>query len=203
VATGLTLKDQAALFALMVVARPATNRELWEVAGLTIDTAVRRSVNADVARIHTRKRGAVNTHALTAAGLSWCEAALAVGRPDGARFPAGVLYAVLGGLGQYLERTGTKITQLFEPDLEEWIRAVYAELTVRRQPGSWVKLSAVRPWLEDAARDDVDGVLDLMVDQPDVHLMAELNQRVLTDDDRRAAVEIGGEPRHLLRIGPA
>jgi hypothetical protein len=33
--------------------------------------------------------------------------------------------------------------------------------------------------------------------------MAELNQPSLTDNDRQAAVEIGGEPRHLLRIGPA
>ena len=42
-----------------------------------------------------------------------------------------------------------------------------------------------------------------MIEQPDVQLMGELNQRTLSDEDRRAAVDIGGEPRHLLRIGPA
>jgi hypothetical protein len=42
-----------------------------------------------------------------------------------------------------------------------------------------------------------------MIEQPDVHLMAELNQRSLTEDDRNAAVEIGGQPRHLLKIGVA
>ncbi len=202
-ATGLTLKDQAALFALMVVARPATNRELRDVAGVTIDAAVRRNANEDVARIHTRRRGAVHTHVLTSAGLHWCETALAAGRPDGARFPAGVLFAVLGNLGQYLERSGTKLDEFFEPDLEEWIRAVYVELTVRREPGSWVKLSALRPWLEGVQREKIDATLDRMIEHPDVHLMAELNQRSLTETDLLAEVEIGGEPRHLLKIGPA
>lgn len=202
-ATGLTLKDQAALFALMVVARPVTNRELKDVAGVVVDAAVRRTVNADVERVRSTKRGAVSTHTLTSAGQFWCETALSAGRPDGARFPAGVLYTVLGGLGRHLERSGTKIDQVFQPDLDEWVRAIYAELTIRRKPGSWVKLSAVRPWLEDTARDEIDAALDLMVEQPDVHLMAELNQPSLTDNDRQAAVEIGGEPRHLLRIGPA
>ena len=42
-----------------------------------------------------------------------------------------------------------------------------------------------------------------MIEQPDVQLTAQLNQRLLTDQDREAAVVIGGEPRHVLRIGPA
>jgi hypothetical protein len=128
---------------------------------------------------------------------------LAAGCPDGARFPAGVLFAVLDSVGQYLARSGTKFGEFFQPDLEEWIRAIYTELTVRRAPGSWIKLSALRPWLEGVPRDVVDAALDRMIEQPDVHLMAELNQRSLTDDDINAAVEIGAEPRHLLKIGAA
>jgi hypothetical protein len=42
-----------------------------------------------------------------------------------------------------------------------------------------------------------------MIEQPNVQLMAELNQRSLTDEDHKAAVDIGGESRHLLRIGVA
>ncbi len=202
-ATELTMKDQAALFALMVVARPATNRELKELTGLAIDAQVRRRANGDVTRIDTKKRGTVHTHTLTPAGLHWCEAALVAGRPAGARFPAGVLFAVLGGLGQYLERSGTKLIGFFEPDLEEWIRAVYVELTVRRKPDAWIKLSALRPWLDRVPRDAVDMALDQMIKEADVDLMAELNQRSLTDTDIAAAVDIGGEPRHLLRIAAA
>ena len=199
--TGLSLRDQASLFALMVIARPVTNRELRDVSGLEISAEVRRRVNRDVERVATKKRGAVNTHTLTAAGRSWCESALAAGRPDGAKFPAGVLYAVLDNVGQYLARSGTKFGEFFRPDIENWIRSAYAELVVRREPGSWVKLSALRPWLEGVPADVVDAELDRMIELPDVQLMAELNQRSLTEEDRRGAVDIGGEPRHLLKIG--
>lgn len=209
-ATSLTVRDQASLFALMVVARPVTNRELRELAGLEITADVRKRANEfattytgkpDAEFIATNKPGAVNTHKLTTPGMAWCESGLAAGRPDGAKFPAGVLFAVLDSVGQYLARSGTKISEFFQPDIESWIRAVYAELTVRRGPGSWVKLSKVRPWVkDDATRDVVDAVLDRMIEQPDVHLMAELNQRSLTKEDHEAAVDIGGEPRHLLKI---
>ncbi|WP_155060493.1 hypothetical protein [Streptomyces blattellae] len=201
--TELTVRDHASLFALMVVARPVTNRELRDLAGLEITAAIRRRANHDLELIATRKRGAVNTHQLTPAGKTWCESALVAGRPDGAKFPAGVLYAVLDSVGQYLARSGTKFGDFFKPDVEGWIRAAYTELTVRREPGSWVRLSALRPWLEDSPRGVVDAELDRMIEQPDVQLMAELNQRALSDQDRNAAVDIGGEPRHLLRIGPA
>jgi hypothetical protein len=200
VGTELTLRDQASLFALMVVARPVTNRELRDLAGLEIDAKVRRRVNEDIELIATTKRVTVNTHRLTPAGLSWCESALVAGRPDHAKFPAGVLYAVLDSVGQYLARSGTKFDEFFQPDIENWIRAAYAELTVRRAPGSWIKLSALRPWLE-VSQDVVDAELDRMIEQPDVHLIAELNQISLTDDDRNAAVDIGSERRHLLMIG--
>jgi hypothetical protein len=203
VPTELTVRDHASLFALMVVARPVTNRELRVLAGLEITAAIRRRVNEDAERIATKKRGVVNTHQLTSAGRVWCESALVAGRPDGAKFPAGVLYAVLDSVGQYLARSGTKFGEFLKPDVEDWIRAAYTELTVRREPASWVKLSALRPWLEDLPRGVVDAELDRMIEQPDVHLMAELNQRTLSDEDRKAAVDIGGEPRHLLRIGLA
>jgi hypothetical protein len=109
VGTELTVRDQASLFALMVVARPVTNRELRDLAGLQISAEVRRrAFHDDRELIATKKRGAVNTHKLTAAGVSWCESALAAGRPDGTKFPAGVLYAVLDSVGQYLARSGTK-----------------------------------------------------------------------------------------------
>lgn len=199
--TELTLRDQASLFALMVVARPVTNRELRDLAGLEISAEVRRRVNREVELIGTRKRGTVNTHRLTPAGQSWCESALVAGRPDGAKFPAGVLYAALDTVGQYLARSGTKFGEFFQPDIENWIRAAYTELTVRREPGSWIKLSALRPWLELMSKDVVDAELDRMIEQPDVYLMAELKQSSLSDDDRTAAVDVGGEHRHLLKIG--
>jgi hypothetical protein len=57
--------------------------------------------------------------------------------------------------------------------------------------------------LEGLSRETVDAVLDEMIEDPDVRLEAELPQRLLTDEDRDAAVDIAGERRHLLRIGEA
>jgi hypothetical protein len=204
VPTGLTMRDQASMFALLVLARPVTNRDLREFAGMEMTAETLRNANPkNGERIAVKKRGAVNTFKLTPTGESWCESALAAGRPDGAKFPAGVLFAVLESIGLYLARSDVKIEEFFKPDVEDWIRSAYRELTVRRGPDSWVRLADVRPWLEGESRDGVDKALDRMIEQPDVQLMAQLNQRLLTDQDRDAAVIIGGEPRHLLRIGAA
>jgi hypothetical protein len=203
VGTELTVRDQASLFALLVVARPVTNRELRNLAGVEITAEVRRRTNQGIELIATTKQGAINTHRLTSAGRRWCEAALVAGRPDGAKFPAGVLFAVLEGVGQYLARSEIAVEEFFAPDLENWIRAAYTQLTFRRPADSWIKMSALRAVLDEVPRELIDAELDRMVELPDVHLMAELVQSSLTADDRKAAVEIGGEPRHLLRIGPA
>jgi hypothetical protein len=122
---------------------------------------------------------------------------MSAGRPTGTKFPAGPLYAVLDGLGTYLARTEQELEDLFQPDAESWIRSVYDELTVRRK-GQYVRLVDVRKWLDDNV--DLAAELDRMVEQPDVHLKAELDQRKLTTEDERAAVLIGNEPRHLLKI---
>jgi hypothetical protein len=194
---------QASLFTLMVVARPVTNRELRDLAGMEITAEVRKHANKGAELIATTKRGTTNTHRLTPDGRGWCETALVAGRPDSAKSPAGALYAVLDSVGQHLARSDTKFSSFFQPDLEAWIRAVYAELTVRRAPRSWVKLSALRPWLEDVPRDTVDAELDRMIELPDVHLMPELKRSNLGDNDLDAAVEIGGKQRHIMMIGAA
>jgi hypothetical protein len=104
----------------------------------------------------------------------------------------------LGGLGTYLVRTEQELEDLFQPDAESWIRSVYDELTVRRRKGQYVRLADVREWLDEDV--DLAAELDRMVEQPDVHVKAELDQRKLTAQDERAAVLIGSEPRHLMKI---
>jgi hypothetical protein len=53
----------------------------------------------------------------------------------------------------------------------------------------------------DLSRDEVDHVLDRMIEQPDVRLQQELNQRALTDRDRAASVVIGNQERDIIQIG--
>jgi hypothetical protein len=185
------------LFALLAVARPATNRELRDIAGLEIDADNKRRLKG---YLQSTKRKTTTVHAITKAGRDWCLTAMSAGRPTGTKFPAGPLYAVLGGLGTYLARTDQELEDLFQPDAEFWIRSVYDELTVRRK-GQYVRLADMREWLNDDV--DLATELDRMVEQPDVHLKAELDQRKLTAEDEQAAVLIGSEPRHLLKIASA
>jgi hypothetical protein len=83
--------------------------------------------------------------------------------------------------------------------LEQRIRAAYAELAT--SPGAWVSLTRLRPSLDDVPKAELDKALERLLDAPDVELEPEDNQKTLKVEDRRAAVRIGGEDRHLLAIG--
>ena len=135
--TGLNVRDQASMFARLVLARPVTNRDLREYAGMEMTAQTLRNANLNNGlRISVKKRGSVNTFKLTPTGKSWCESALAAGRPDGAQIPAGVLFAVLESIGHYLARSGVKLDEFLKPDVENWIRSAYRELSVRRGPAA-------------------------------------------------------------------
>ncbi|MGI5155310.1 hypothetical protein [Microbispora sp. CA-102843] len=84
-------------------------------------------------------------------------------------------------------------------DIETLIRKAYAQLADK--PNAWVSLTRLRPLLGDAPRDEVDAVLRRMIGLPDVRLVPESNQKMLTDEDRTAAVVIGDQAKHLILIG--
>jgi hypothetical protein len=193
----LTGRQQAALFALMVIAREASNRELHDVAGLAIDGQVRRQLN-DAKLVTSRKAGNSYLHELTEDGWDWCLAALERPRPQPSTYPTAVLHAVLNGVGRYLNREDLSISEIFRPDTEAWIRAAYR--IARRKPGAPVPLKTIRSHLAGVARENVDAALDRMIEDPDVRLEPETNQKLLSAEDRAAEVLIGGEARHFLQI---
>ncbi|OPG11415.1 hypothetical protein [Microbispora sp. GKU 823] len=84
-------------------------------------------------------------------------------------------------------------------DVETMIRKAYAQLADK--PNAWVSLTRLRPLLGDAPRAEVDAVLRHMIGLPDVRLVPESNQKMLTDEDRGAAVVIGDQAKHLILIG--
>ncbi|XVQ84118.1 hypothetical protein ACQP2K_35670 [Microbispora siamensis] len=84
-------------------------------------------------------------------------------------------------------------------DIETVIRKAYAQLADK--PNAWVSLTLLRPLLGDAPRAEVDATLRLMIGLPDVRLVPESNQKMLTDEDRNAAVVIGDQAKHLILIG--
>jgi hypothetical protein len=200
-AQSLTLKERAVLLALLAEARPLTNTELREAAGLTLDGASRYKLN-DLKLVTSQKEGRSFVHELTDDGTAWCEQELDADRPERSGSAGGALYAVLSGLQRYLRRTGHRLVELFpaaEPDVESQIRSAYRKLS-DASGLPWVGLATLRAELPSLSREDVDTALEQLSWQAGVHVQAEANQQALTPADHDAAVRFGGSSRHLLNI---
>ncbi len=196
----LSLKERAIMLALMAEARELTNKELEAVCGQRLDGAPRRRLN-ERKLVTSEKRGRLLVHELHDNGWVWCREELSAPRPPRAGSGGGALYALLGGLARFLDRTDTALSDVFRPDVEQLVRAAY--LTARPRPGAWVMLSTLREHLDGVTRDEVDAELTRMITQPGVHLAPESNQQALTAEHRAAAVHIGGQDKHLLLIEDA
>jgi hypothetical protein len=85
-------------------------------------------------------------------------------------------------------------------DVEAQVRKAYQELAVR--PGAPVKLADLRAVLGGVARSEMDRVLVQMNRLADVSIVPESDQKVLTDRDLAAAVQIGNQDKHLITVGP-
>jgi hypothetical protein len=84
-------------------------------------------------------------------------------------------------------------------DLDGRIRAAYRKLV--SAPGEWVNLTALRPLFADVSTTDLDGALKRMLRDDDVRLEPEPFGHRVGDEERQAAVHVGGEDRHKLAIG--
>jgi hypothetical protein len=196
--TELTAQERLMLLALMSVARKVTNAELKVAAGVELTGAARRRLN-ELKLVTSEKPGRAFVHQLTNAGAVRCGDELVAPRPDRAGSYGGVLYATLAVVQRYMERVGLPMSEFFKPDVQLLIREAYGRLA--DGPAAPVRLSALRREIDDAvSRKEVDAELVRMADQSDVYLRAVVNQQTLTDEDRDAAVRLGGEDRHNLQI---
>jgi hypothetical protein len=86
--------------------------------------------------------------------------------------------------------------------IETHIRTAYQQLATT--PGSWVSLTKLRAALLHIAPATFTTALTAMyqdlVGTGEMYLIPESNQQTLTEWDRRAAVTIGNEARHLIAI---
>lgn len=196
----LTMLERAALLVLMAEARELTNAELRELAGFTLDGAHRRRLN-DLGLVTSTKVGRAYVHDLTDEGAVRCQAELSALRPPRAGYAGGALYALLAGLRRHLETTGGTLGGLFTPDLRHRVETAYRVLAAR--PGDSVPLRVLREHLDDVPTERLDRALTALAERPDVHLRAEADQKSLTESDRRAALVLGGSPRHTLVIEAA
>ncbi|MFF5109773.1 hypothetical protein [Streptosporangium sp. NPDC000509] len=84
------------------------------------------------------------------------------------------------------------------PDVEQRIRAAYRELAAK--PDAWVSLTKLRPLLGEVPRATVDETLIEMNRMNDVNIVPDDDQKMLSKEDRDAAVTIGEQEKHLLWI---
>lgn len=197
------------MFALLAEAREVSNPELEERVGFRLDGKERRKLN-DLKLVTSEKHGRAYAHELTDAGWRWCNDELSAG-PGGTRGSKEIeraFYALLAGLGRYLEATEQSLADIFKPrrktqplaqtDVEAQIRAGYRVLAA--EPGEFVKLRELRLRLPDIPRADVDAALDRMYQEQRINLVPQADQQALTDADRESGLRIGGKAKHLISI---
>jgi hypothetical protein len=204
---GLSAKERAVLLALMSQAREISNPELAAIAGFRLDGKERRKLN-DLRLVDSRKPGRAYLHELADAGWHWCATELSAGLPASATSAEGALYAVLGGIGRYLERAGLSLADVFQQpqapesrkpdDIGELITSAYRELA--SEPGKFIKLRELRAYLDDVPGAEIDATLERLYRAQQINLVPQANQQGLTKADRESAVRIGGEAKHMISI---
>ncbi|MQY03698.1 hypothetical protein [Actinomadura macrotermitis] len=205
---GFGTRERALLLGLMTLGGAATNPELRDHIGDAIDGAPRRRFNA-LGLVDSEREGRAFRNELTEEGWAWCVAELSGTAPARGGSLGRTLYAVLGLLGDYLDAADLSLGELVltarepaaetaETDLPALIRDAYRRVATR--PQEWVLLTKVRPLLGGAPRQAVDEALRRMEQEPDVHLAPEADQKTLREQDREAAVSVGGVSKHLLSI---
>ena len=197
------------MFALLAEARELSNRDLEERVGFRLDGQERRKLN-ELKLVRSKKSGRAYAHELTEAGWRWCNDELSAGPGPGrgSKDIERALYAILAGLGRYLESTGQSLADIFkrshevrpleDVDIEARIKDEYRSLA--SEPGDFVKMHELRLRLRDVPRPDVDDALGRMYQEQRINLIPQSNQQTLTDADRESALWVGGEYKHLISV---
>ncbi len=206
----LTVPAKSALLVLMLMGKEASNSEIKDAYRFVIDKPVRAALTERGlidAHIEDQPRRHY-VHTLTKAGWAHGRHELSEPLPDRADKSFRVLHGVLRAIDAHLTRTHQDLEPFLHPnqevdqgaaaDVTEWIESAYDSLVGRR--GGWVSLTRLRGALGGIPRDELDDALRQLSRRPQVYLIPEANQKILTPEDRAAAVELGGEAKHLLSI---
>lgn len=203
----LSVKERAALLALLTEPRGLSNPELERRVGFRLDGRERRRLN-ELRLVDSRKDGQAYVHELSDAGWRWCrdEFVAEPGPRPGSMERA--LYALLPHVRRHLDGHGESLGDLFAPgadapsgqDAESSIVAGYRALAT--EPGAFIKLSELRQKLADVPRADTDVALGRMYRAQHINLIPQSNRQRLSDAEREAALRIGGEDKHLISIEP-
>jgi len=206
----LTPTESAILIVLLSENRPIRNPDLKEQFGFELKKPSRDKLNR-LDYVNTTTEGRVMVHRLGDAAWDRLREPLNF---DGARPRAfgAALGSLLTAVQRDLERNDRSLAMAFAPDqaepaprpptgmdLPDRVREAYA--AVASTPQAWVSIADIRRKLGDVDRDALDAALRRLEQAPDVNIVPESNQKALSDEDRRAAVTIGDQPKHYLAIG--
>jgi hypothetical protein len=191
--------EQATLFALMLARRPVGNPDLRNDYKIELPKPSRDRLNKD-GLIRSWQEGRPFVHQITDDGVSWCVKELGrVEAPDRAGPLPRLVFEVMRALPRYLAWRDIDFADVIDRgSLESLIRKVYQELSVK--PEEWIRLARIRPRTEGIDRTAIDDVLLEMIKIGGANLAPDSNRKVLTDEDRGAAIRLGTEDKHLLLI---
>lgn len=200
----LGVKQRAVMLVLMAEGRELSNTEMDKLHGLRLDSSDRRGLNDLDLVTSSRTGNAAFVHDLTEAGWRWCADELTAGRPKTSRQESlgKALYAVLAGVGRYLDHVEKGLADVFHivaaESVEDRIRATYRELAER--PGDYVNLTDLRQGLNSVARSVVDEALLRLNMETGITLAPNEDQRLLTEEESAAALRVGTQDVHQLAI---
>lgn len=204
----LGAQERAVLIVLMAASEEISTLDLERRYGLVLNQQIRRRLN-ELGFVVSRHQGRVLVHELTDRGWRYCREELFGGDSALPGTAGAALRAVLEKLGQFMVETGLTPAEIFGVgrqlisgeggSLEATIRKAYSQLV--HSPGDWVRLAELRPRLGPATVAQVDATLIDLYARHEVVLIPEANQKMLTAQDRTAAVRCGGEDKHLIAIG--
>ena len=206
----LTVRQRAALFALLSEARQVANPELKKLIGVPLDGPERRQLN-DRKLVESVRVGRAFAHELTDKGWRWCNEQLAAAPGERAGSLERAHHLVFGVFARYLDAAGLTLADIVDgadtangtdtaekADTAARIEGGYRSLAAGA--GEFVRLRELRLRLPDIARADLDSALVALFTTQRINLIPQENQQALTDADRESALRIGGENKHLISI---
>ncbi|MGB7238367.1 MAG: hypothetical protein WBD41_20635 [Rhodococcus sp. (in: high G+C Gram-positive bacteria)] len=218
----LTGTERLVLLVLMAQAEETSNTRLKEL-GPELKKDQRTRLN-DLRLIETDYSRKPMIHSLTDKGWAECAKELKSGPPPRATPQARGMYAILAGLQRYLDRDDLRLSDLFRAqkpatpqpttqqpkpvahaappttpaNIETRVREAYSRLADRK--GELIAIQLIREKLTDIPKPKLDRALGDMYRIDDVVLIAQENQKDLTEAVRKGSITIAGRPVHLIAI---
>ena len=210
----MTPKERGTLLLLMAEGgRAVPNPELKDRHGVELPKASREKLkNAGLVAVGEMKRPGtghrVLTLQITEAGWTWAATELTSERP---RTPMGLgpFYAVLAGLGRYLQRQRLSLPDVFGAPLhadssittanvEADLLAAYRTLATR--PREWIRLADVRDKMPALPREHFDQALWDLYRKQTINLNPDDNSKAVSERDHAAAYRLGNTDVHLMLV---